>query len=58
MIADEFLPTYDVSDAVAVYWALGVGSGAHVLVTGALEQTRDRAECEAARTLRAQVPVS
>jgi hypothetical protein len=38
MFADEFLPTYDVSDAV------GVRSGAHVLVNGVLEQARENAE--------------
>jgi hypothetical protein len=40
------------------YWTLGVGSGAHVLVTGVLEQTRDHAERAAALAPRAPAPVS
>jgi hypothetical protein len=40
------------------YWTLGVGSGAHVLVTGVLEQTRDHAERAAALAPRTQVPAS
>lgn len=71
MLVDEFLPVYDVSDAVATVvdadveatWralmqvdlievgrrrplvaALGVGSGAHILVSGVLDLTREMAE--------------
>jgi hypothetical protein len=53
MIVDEFLPIYDVSDAVATFFeadvattwdAVMVGSGAHVLVNGLLDVTREMAE--------------
>ena len=50
MFDDEFLPTYDVSDAVAGVvhadpaTAYGVGSGAHVLVGGPLDAARADAE--------------
>jgi hypothetical protein len=39
------------------YWTIGVGSGAHVLVNGVLEQARDRAELEVARAWHEGVPV-
>jgi hypothetical protein len=71
MLVDDFMPVYDVSDAVATvaaadaatsgvmrtattdddarrwfrrYWTFGVGSGAHVLVNGLLDLTREIAE--------------
>jgi hypothetical protein len=54
MLVDDFLPEYDVSDSVATVvdvdlattWdaTFGVGSGAHVLVNGLLDVTREVAE--------------
>ena len=103
MIVDDFLPVYDVSDAVATvveadvattwdalmevdiyslsvrprgdhrtllsgmmrtattddharhwfrrYWTLGVGSGAHILVNGLLDVTREMAEARMGRVV-------